>query len=86
MRNHMRRLVILLTVALASSACATGEQWAEWQQHSTHFASSDHLNFSLRHQGQSPAPRVNQRDVAVAKTESWWGDPIVVKPEQIFSN
>ena len=40
MRNGVRRILTLLTVALAGSACATSEQWAEWQQHSTHFASS----------------------------------------------
>ena len=86
MRDGVRRILTLLTVALAGSACATSEQWAEWQQHSTHFASSEHFDFSMRHRGASPTPRVSQRDVEKAKAESWWGDPIVVRPEQIFTN
>ena len=86
MRNGVRRILTLLTVALAGSACATSEQWAEWQQHSAHFASSEHFGFSMRHRGASPTPRVSQRDVEKAKAESWWGDPIVVRPEQIFTN
>jgi hypothetical protein len=86
MRNGVRRILTLLTVALAGSACATSEQWAEWRQHSAHFASSEHVGFSMRHRGASPTPRVSQRDVEKAKAESWWGDPIVVRPEQIFTN
>jgi hypothetical protein len=86
MRDGVRRILTLLTVALAGSACATSEQWAEWQQHSTHFASSEHFDFSMRHRGASPTPSVSQRDVEKAKAESWWGDPIVVRPEQIFTN
>jgi hypothetical protein len=86
MSNGLRRILILLTAALAGSACATSEQWAEWRQHSSHFASNDHLGFSMRHRGANPIPRVRQQDVERAKAESWWGDPIVVRPEQIFTN
>jgi hypothetical protein len=84
--NRLRRILILLTVALAGSACATSEQWAEWRQHSTHFASNKHLAFSVRNRGANPIPRVSQQDVEKATAESWWGDPIVVRPEQIFTN
>jgi hypothetical protein len=86
MRNGLWRLLILLTVAFAGSACATSEQWAEWRQHSAHFASNEHLAFSMRHRGANPVPRVSQRDVEKANAQSWWGDPIVVRPEQIFTN
>jgi hypothetical protein len=86
MYSGLRRIIILLAVALAGSACATSEQWAEWRQHPTHFASGEHAGFSLRHRGANPAPRVSQRDVDTAKAESWWGEPIVVRPEQIFTN
>jgi hypothetical protein len=30
-------------------------------------------------------PLVSHQDVEKAKAESWWGDPIVVRPEQIFT-
>ena len=85
MCNGLHRILILLTAALAGSACATSEQWAEWRQHSTHFASNEHVGFSMRHQGANPIPRVSHQDVEKAKAESWWGDPIVVRPEQIFT-
>jgi hypothetical protein len=39
----------------------------------------------MRHRGANPIPRVSQQDVEKAKAESWWGDPIVVRPEQIFT-
>jgi hypothetical protein len=85
MYSGLRRFLILLAVTLAGSACATSEQWAEWRQHPSHFASGEHLAFSMRHRGANPVPRVSQQDVETAKAESWWGDPIVVRPEQIFT-
>jgi hypothetical protein len=85
MHSGLRRFLILLAVTLAGSACATSDQWAEWRQHRSHFASGEHLAFSMRHRGANPVPRVSQQDVEMAKAESWWGDPIVVRPEQIFT-
>jgi len=78
--------LVLLTVAVGASACATSEQWAEWHEHSTHFASGDHLSFSFRHQGANPTPRVSRQDVEIAKTQSWWGEPVVVRPDQLFGS
>ncbi|MGH7268254.1 MAG: hypothetical protein ACREMB_25830 [Candidatus Rokuibacteriota bacterium] len=85
MRKRTRRLVVLLGGAALGSGCASTEQWDEWFQHSTHFASGDHLIFSLRHQGKNPPPRVSVQDVEQARGQSWWGEPIVVRPEQLFS-
>jgi hypothetical protein len=85
MYSGLCRFLILLAVTLAGSACATSEQWAEWRQHPSHFASGEHFAFSMRHRGANPVPRVSQQDVEKAKAESWWGDPIVVRPEQIFT-
>jgi hypothetical protein len=31
-------------------------------------------------------PRVSRLDIEAAKTESWWGKVITVKPEQIFES
>lgn len=76
----------LLGVALSSGACATSEQWAEWRAHPSHFASGEHLFFSFRNPGENPPPKVRKQDVDIAKAESWWGRPIVVRPDQIFAN
>lgn len=71
-----------MAIALLSSACATSAEWTTWRQHPTHFASGDHLVFSVRNrEGQSP--RVTRRDLAEAKAQAWWGDPITVKLAQI---
>jgi hypothetical protein len=80
-----RLLLLLLATAAGSAACASGDQWAEWRGHSSHFASGDHLQFSLRHQGENPTPHVTAGDVQKARFQSWWGDPIVVRPDQIFA-
>jgi hypothetical protein len=82
---RVRVFLLLLGAAVAGSACASSEQWAEWRQHSSHFASGDHLFFSMRHQGDNPTPRVSRRDVDEARAQSWWGQPIVVRPDQLFS-
>jgi hypothetical protein len=78
-------LLLLLAAAAGSTACANPDQWSEWREHSSHFASGDHLFFSMRHQGENPTPRVRQRDVEEARVQSWWGEPIVVRPDQLFS-
>ncbi len=84
MNRRVRVLLVLLAAATGTGACATPEQWAEWNGHSSHFASGDHLFFSLRHQGANPVPRVTRTSLEKARTESWWGDLIVVRPDQLF--
>ena len=39
------------------SGCATQEQWADWRGHSSHFASGQHMAFSMRHT-EGSVPRV----------------------------
>ena len=85
MAIRLRVLLLLLGAALAGTACASSEQWTEWRAHSSHFASGDHLFFSMKHQGENPTPKVRQKDVDEAKTQSWWGQPIVVRPDQLFA-
>jgi hypothetical protein len=68
---------------VVGSACATSQQWADWRQHSSHFASGDHLVLSLRNERQSATPRVTRRDLDEARTERWWGDPVVVRADRL---
>jgi hypothetical protein len=79
------RLLLLGGIVVAASACASSDQWTEWREHSSQFASGRHMLFSLRHRGENPTPRVTQRDVEKARAESWWGEPIVVRPDQLFA-
>jgi hypothetical protein len=83
----MRKVVAVLVVLLAAvglQACATSEQWSEWHKHSSHFASADHLFFSFRNQGEKPVPKVYKSDMEKARTQQWWGDAVVVRPDQLF--
>jgi len=83
MRKRILAAMLLSGVAMAAGACATPEQWSEWRQHSSHFATGDHLFFSLRNTEGAP-PRVTRRDLDLSRTEAWWGRTITVTPEQIF--
>jgi hypothetical protein len=81
MRKTVRCGFVLLAV-VASGGCASSEQWKEWRSHSSHFASGDHMGFSMRNQGKTP--KVTAGDTRMASAQSWWGDPVVVRPDQIF--
>jgi hypothetical protein len=85
MRFRTPALLLLLASAVLGGGCASSEQWAEWRSHSSHFASGDHLFFSMKHQGANPTPRVRKEDVETAQAQTWWGEPIVVRPDQLFS-
>jgi hypothetical protein len=82
--RDIRFALILMSAAIVTSSCASSEQWKEWRSHSTHFASGDHMAFSLKNQGSTP--RVSRRDEREAAAQSWWGQPVVVRPDQIFGS
>jgi hypothetical protein len=76
---------LLLTLsALGLGACATSEQWAEARKHPSWFASSEHLGFSWRNRGDNP--KVSRQDQRLAASQGWWGDAVLVRPDQIFEN
>jgi hypothetical protein len=70
-------------ILIGMSGCATSEEWATWKQHPTHFASGDHLYFSVRNR-EGGAATVTRTDIAKARDEGWWGKPITVSQEQIL--
>jgi hypothetical protein len=84
MKKAGRMGVMLLGIAVAALGCASSQQWKEWKSHSSHFASGEHMGFSLRNQGRTP--KVSQQDQRVAAGQSWWGEIVVVRPDQIFQN
>ncbi len=81
-----RSLVVVLlgVAALSTASCATSTEWAAWRQHPTHFASSDHLVFSL-HNRQGESPRVTRRDLDEARGQNWWGDAVTVSQAMIVT-
>ena len=83
MRSMRLRLLLLGGVLVAVTGCATGEEWATWKAHPTHFASGEHMFFSVRNSEGSP-PKVTRQDIALARDEGWWGKPITVSQDQIL--
>ena len=69
-------------VLLVTTGCASREEWAVWNQNSSHFASADHFLFSMRNTESNP--RVTKEDLATARAQGWWGQTITVKQEQIL--
>ena len=81
----MRTRDILLTslpAILLLAGCASSDEWATWKSHSTHFASGDHMSFSIR--TDEAKPQVTRHDVALARDEGWWGKPVTIAEGQIL--
>ena len=83
MRSERLRLLLVGSVLVAVAGCATGEEWTTWKSHPTHFASGEHMFFSVRNK-EGAAPKVTRQDIALARDEGWWGKPITVSQEQIL--
>ena len=82
---RLRVSIALLSLAgvVAGAGCSS-QDWKEWKSHPSHFASGDHMAFSLKNQGTTP--RVSSADTREAAAQSWWGSPVVVRADQIFQN
>lgn len=84
MRSERWRLILIGSALLGMAGCATGEEWQTWKSHPTHFASGEHMGFSMRNRGDAAKARVTRQDIASARDEGWWGRPITVGQEQIL--
>ena len=85
MSGRVSRGAMLLAFTVLVAGCATSQEWAEWKEHPSHFASGDHAFFSVRNREGATA-RVTGSDMANARSESWWGKPITVSSDQIQQN
>jgi hypothetical protein len=65
-------LPMVLALVLVSTGCATQREWATWRAHPTHYATDNHLGFSVTN-AVAGAPRVTPELMAQAKGEGWWG-------------
>jgi hypothetical protein len=83
MRRRQLGVFLFGALALLTAACATSEEWQTWKAHPAHFASGDHMTFSIRNREGTTA-RVTRQDIAQARSEGWWGKPITVSTEQIL--
>ena len=77
-------LIVLASLALTgTTGCATGEEWNTWYTHRTHFASGDHMSFSVS-TPDSGTGRVTRTQLALARDEGWWGKPVTVSQTDIL--
>jgi hypothetical protein len=64
-------LLLLSAVMFSMSGCATGTDWRTWSEHPVHYASGDHLAFSVR--SHDTAASIKDADTVAATREDWWG-------------
>jgi hypothetical protein len=83
MRSKCVRLLLVGGALVAATGCATGEEWQIWRSNGAHFASGDHMFFSLRNRGGTKAS-VTRQDITLARDQGWWGKPITVNQDQIL--
>jgi hypothetical protein len=83
MRSKGVRLLLVGGALVAATGCATGEEWQIWRTNGAHFASDDHMFFSMRNREGSKAT-VTRKDITLARDQGWWGKAISVNQDQIL--
>lgn len=83
MRRRSLGLLLVGATLIAVTGCATSEEWKIWRDNKTHFASGEHMGFSVRNREGTQA-RVTRQDIALAREQTWFGRPITVSQEQIL--
>ena len=56
MRSKGVRLLLVGGALVAAAGCATGEEWQIWRSNGAHFASGDHMFFSMRNNRDGSKP------------------------------
>ena len=79
---NTRGLVAILLALAGVTGCASSEEWNTWYSHRTHFASGEHMSFSVRTPDSGPG-RVTRTQLALARDEGWWGKPVTVSQTDI---
>jgi hypothetical protein len=81
-RKHWRSFVLGASLFVLGG-CASSEEWEVWKSNSSHFASGEHFNFSMKNR-EGKAAAVTREDVALARQQNWFGRPVTVSQEQIL--
>lgn len=78
--KHWRSVV--MGTALLLAGCASGEEWNTWRSNTSHFASKEHFDFSMKNRGGTAT--VTRQDVAMAQRQNWFGQAVTVDQGQIL--
>ena len=76
------RSVVMGSALLVAGGCASSEEWQTWRSNTSHFASKEHFDFSMKNR--AGAPTVTRQDVAMAQSQSWFGKAVTVDQGQIL--
>jgi len=83
MRAKLWRSLLIGTALVLVGGCASSEEWDTWRSNTSHFASKEHFDFSMKNrEGKSAA--VSRNDIALAGQQKWFGLPVTVSQEQIL--
>src|SRR5258706_9515180 len=72
MRPRPFLTLILGSVILSTGSAAAHREWEVWRAHPTHYATGNHLSFSMKNMV-GAAPQVTPELMDQAKGEGWWG-------------
>ncbi|MGH7380770.1 MAG: hypothetical protein ACREKR_00875 [Candidatus Methylomirabilales bacterium] len=66
--------LVIVGLALSAGLGACAKQYEEYgiKQGGTHFASFEHMGYSLK----GEKPKLTKAEASTAKTEGWWGTPV----------
>lgn len=79
MRNRGLMAIVMTAILFAVSACAAtvrADLQAE-QQHGAHFASWQHMGYSLF---RDTPKETTKQDIVAAQRDKWWGEVVRVNP------
>ena len=83
MRAKPWQSLLIGTALFLAGGCASSEEWETWRSNTSHFASKEHFDFSMKNrEGKSAA--VSRNDIALASQQKWFGLPVTVSQEQIL--
>jgi hypothetical protein len=80
--KHWRSLVVG-TALLACRRLRLREEWQTWRSNTSHFASKEHFDFSMKNRGEL-ADRDAVRTSPMAQQQNWFGRAVTVDQGQIL--
>ncbi len=83
MRRTQLHMLLIGAALFVTAGCANSEEWQIWRSNPTHFASGDHITFSMRNKEGEPA-RVTRGDVELARQQNWFGKAVTVSQEELL--
>jgi hypothetical protein len=83
MRRTRLNVPLLALVLVTLAGCATSDEWENWKSSPAHFASTAHMEFSMRNRV-GKTPQVRREDITAAREEGWWGKSVTVAQEAIL--